>query len=553
LSNIDALTWHGLPIKKAKINAQISDGTLTVSNAEFSGVATAYLKTAGVIGHIGTPSADIEKLSFSFFAEQLPLFLNRANLSTNLPLIETATNTKVAGTITSQDDLWKLNLLSQLNDMDLKLQGSIAKTQDHIRFDNFIFNVAHPNFHKLLSLLNVNTKHVENLNGALKAQGTLNGEQNDFVLSNADISIGIQKINGNLSYTDKGTKKISLTGSMPNLEAERILPRKNFLTDNTGALSKKTFDFSDWNNWDIAVDLKAGRLTYKALDLGNAHVAFTLKDKLFTLTELSGIGQNNKNAQFKATGSLSYVTDPTLKASVSVTDLNIRPDFMIAGRFSFGDGKMSMKGDFDAIGTSVADMVSNLNGKGTALFTDGQFLGVDLQKAEPFIRTAITQKIPQKEFDTQLDRFMKLGKTPVDSVQGAFSIARGVVRFMDMTVKTSNAIANPTQIIWNIPQRTLEITMPFIFNTLTQYPPILLNINFNKHVKSYTPDFTALSNTLGGQINKELEARQQAETLAQEQEQAQVAQKQAETLKSAITQANVVVRETVSNLQGIGD
>lgn len=553
LSNIDALTWHGLPIKTAKIDAQLSDGSLSVSNAEFSGVVTAHLKTAGIIGHVGTPSADIEKLSFSFSAEQLPLFLNRANLDAELPLIKTATNTKIAGTITGQDDLWKLNLLSQLNDMDLKIQGSVAKTPDNIRFDNFIFNIAHPNFHKLLSLLNINTKSVENLNGALKAQGTLNGTPNDFVLSNTDIGIGIQKINGTLSYADKGVKKVSLTGFMPTLEAERILPRQNFLTDETGALSKKTFDFSAWNDWDIDVDLKAGRLTYKALDLGNAHIAFTLKDKLFTLTDLSGTGQNNKQAQFKASGSLSYVTDPTLKASITVMDLGIRPDFMIAGRFSFGGGKMGIKGDFDAIGTSVADMVSNLNGKGTALFSDGQFLGVDLQKAEPFIRTATAQKIPQNEFDAQLDRLLKLGKTPVDSIQGAFSIARGIVRFMDMTVKTSNAVANPTQIIWNIPQNTLEITMPFIFNTLTQYPPILLNINFDKNVKSYMPDFTALSNTIGGQINKELVARQQAETIAQEQEQAQMAQAHAETIKSAIAQANTVVRETISNLQGIGD
>ena len=553
LSTIDALTWHGLPIKTAKINANLSDGTLTVSNAEFSGVATAYLKTSGVIEHIGTPSADIEKLSFSFSAEQLPLFLNRANLSAELPLIETATTTKIAGTITNQDNLWKLNLLSQLNDTDVKIQGTIANTQDNIRFDNFTFNIAHPNFHKLLSLLKIDTKPLENLNGVLKAQGTLNGTKTDFVLSNADIGIGIQKINGTLSYANKGVKKISLTGTMPILEAERILPRKNILTDANGALSKTPFDFSAWNDWDISVDLKAGRLTYKVLDLGDAHLAFTLKDKVFTLTNLSGVQQNNKQAKFLTTGSLSYVADPTIKANVEMTDLNIRPDFMIAGRFSFGGGKMSMKGNFDATGTSVADMISNLNGNGSTIFTDGQFLGVDLQKAEPFIKTAIAQKMPQNEFDTQLDRFMKLGKTPVNSIQGDFSIARGVVRFMDMTIKTQNAIANPSQIVWNIPQNILEITMPFVFNTLTQYPPILLNINFDKNTKSYLPDFTALSNTISGQINKEIVARQQAETIAQEQKQAQIDEVHAETIKSSITEANSAVRETLSSLQGIGD
>ena len=550
----DTLTWHNLPITKGALSGTVKDGQLTLSNAEFSGVATAALRTAGVISNIGTPTAGVNNLSFSFSASQLPLFLGRAGLTSTLPLFNKADQTKIAGSITNTDNLWKSNVMAQLNESELKLNGTVALTEDAIRFQDFNFNIAHPNFHKFLALINIDSKPVENLNGALRTQGILNGTTDNFTLSNADINVGIQKMTGNLTYADNGTKKLTVNVSSPALEAERILPKMTKLKETNGTFSKKTFDFSKWDNWDISLTLNAGRLIYKVLDLNDAKLGFSFKDKVFTLSQFSGIQRGNSNAKFNTSGTLSYVSTPTLKANIEVSDLAVRPDFMIINKFSYGGGKMGIKGSFDTSGSSIADMVDNLNGNGATIFADGQFIGLDLAKVAPLVETATRQNMPKDTFDTQMQRITNLGKTPVQSASGIFSIAKGIVRFMDMTIKTPTATATPTQISWNIPASVLNISAPFQINGLTGYPPLIFNIDMNKTQKSYGVDYSDLSNMVSGLIQKDVYAKEQAEqqmaaALAeQERINKETAFKQTiEQARQAVQQASESVKESADD------
>ncbi|MGN1062715.1 MAG: AsmA-like C-terminal region-containing protein, partial [Alphaproteobacteria bacterium] len=379
------------------------------------------------------------------------------------------------------------------------------------------------------------------------------GSGTDLTLTNADVSVGIQRLTGTLAYTDTGVKKLVINVTSPALEGERFIPQNTVVFAQTGGLSATPFDFSALDNWDIDVNLTAGRLTYKALDLSNAKLAFSGKDKVLTLSEFSGIQRANNEAKFKATGSLSYIGDPTLKASVEVSDVAVRPDFMIVNKFSFGGGKMAMKGDFEATGTSPADMMAHLNGKGAAAFTGGQFLGVDLAKTVQLIRQATAEKMPQETFDAHMNRLMSLGKTPITSLSGSFSAAKGVVRFMDMVLKTPLAEASPTQIVWNIPQSAIEITMPLTLNAFTHFPPIILSVVMDHQGKSYSADYTDLSNAVAGVVKKEVMTRQNIENEAEAIAMEQKRQDREDMLKQAVLQANTRVGQTAQELQNISD
>lgn len=558
-TKFNALTWHKLPITKGTINGTLQDGKLTISQAEFNGVATASLKTSGSISGLGTEAAMIDNLSFSFSAQQLPLFLERARLVSNLPLFKDASNAKMAGSITNADNMWKSNIMLQLNDTAMKLNGGIAFVNNEARFDDFNINVTHPNFHKFLSLINVNTKPVEKLNGALRAQGTLKGTAKNLSLTGADISVGIQKVAGSLTYIDNGTKKLVINATSPALEGERFIPQIK-LTDTKGGLSKKTFDFSKWDNWDITVQLNTGRLLYKVLDLMDAKLDFTLKDKVLTLSQFSGIQRGNSNAKFDVFGQLSYVNTPTIKANVELADLTVRPDFMIINKFSYGDGIVGLKGTFNASGTSVADMIDNLNGNGHAIFSQGQFIGLDLSKVEPLVRFATNKNMPQKDFDAQMNRLTKLGKTAVESLFGDFSIAKGVVRFMDMTLKTPSATATPTQIVWNIPASTLNVSAPIQINGLNNYPPIILTVDVNRTKKVYNVDYSDLSNIVSGQVQQvldaQIQAKKQAEITAKKQEQQlqeQERQNKIAAIQKIIEEAQKTVPLAINELQDVSD
>lgn len=558
-TTFNALTWHHLPITKGLLNGTLKNGILTIDQAEFNGVATASLKTNGSISGIGTQTATIDNMSFSLSAEQLPLFLERAGLTSELPLINKASDTKVAGSITNEDNMWKSNIMLQLNEATMKFNGSMAFVENETRFKDFNININHPNFHKFLTLINIDTQQVKNLNGALRAQGTINGTAKDLSLTGADISVGVQKITGSLSYSDNGTKQLVINASSPALEGERLLPQIS-LTDTNGNLSKKTFDFSKWDNWDVSVQLNAGRLSYKALDLINAKLGFTLKDKVLTLSQLSGMQRGNSNAMFNVNGLLSYVNTPTIKTNIELSDLTVRPDFMIINKLSYGGGTMGLKGTFNTSGTSIADMVDNLNGNGHTSFTNGQIIGLDLAKVEPLVRFATNKNMPQKEFDAQMNRITKLGKTPVESLSGEFSVAKGVARFMDMTLKTPTATAVPTQIVWNIPISTLNISAPLQINGLSKYPPIILTVDMNRVKKTYHIDYADLSNTVSGQVQQVLDtqaqAQQQAELEAKkqaQQAQEQERQNQIAELNKLVEQAQTTVPQIAKELQDVSD
>lgn len=552
-TKFNALTWHNLPITSGMMNGSLKNGQLNLVEAEFTGVATTALKTSAVVSNIGTPNANIDSASFSLTAAQLPLFLGRAGLTSSLPLIMKAAETKAAGSVTGSGGDWKTNILVQLNDASMKFNGGLSRVNDEVRFEDFNFNIIHPNFQKFLQAVNINPQPVRNLTGALRAQGTLNGSDTDLTLTNGDVFVGIQRLNGTVEYANNGTKKLVINAASPALEGERFIPKNNLIITETGQLSQTPFDFKKFDEWDITLNLDAGRLTYKALDLNNAKLKASMKDKVFTLSELSGIQRGNSEAKFNASGTLSYVGDASLKAAVEVSDVAVRPDFMIVNKFSFGGGKMAMKGNFEAVGNSPAAMVSNLSGNGSATFDGGQFIGVDLAKATALIQQSTAENMPQETFDSQMNRLMSLGKTPVTSLSGAFSIAKGVVRFMDMVLKTPTAVASPTQIVWNIPQSALEISMPFTLNAFTQYPPIILGVVMDSQGNSYSADYSDLSDTLAGIVKKEITSQQTAQKEAEAAAAAEAEQSRQETLNQMIEQANTVVRQTIKDLQGVSN
>lgn len=552
-TTLEAFTWHNLPVTNAKIAGTVKDGTLTISNAEFQGVATAALKLTGKASGLGTSGALVNNIAFSFSADQLPLLLGRAGISAQLPLITQANAVKASGSINNNNSAWKTNVQAQLSDATFKIDGDIAVVNDAPHYKDVRFNITHPNFHKFLDLLQLSTTPVKNLNGALRAQGLINGSQEELTLKDAEISVGTQKLNGSMHFQKGDTKKLDLIATSAFIEADRFIVQNDLIVDKNHRLSSKPFDFSKWDNWDISVDIGTNRLTYKTMDLSNARIKATLKDKVFALKELSGVNHGNETARFDLSGSLSYVTTPVLKADFKLADLVVRPDFMIVNKFSYGNGKANLSGSIDTTGNSIADMAQNLNGNGQLNLTNGQFLGMDLAKIPALVKQATDENMSQQDFDTQINRLLTLGKTPINSASGAFTIAKGVVRLMDMVIQTPSAVAAPSQIVWNIADNIVNITMPFALTSLKEYPPIVVSVDVGEKGSAYTPDYTALSGTIANEVKQDLDAKQNARKQAAIRAAMQKAVDQENAVKQAINDANKTVREISQELYGITD
>lgn len=552
-TNFKAFTWHALPITSGLMAGSLKGGVLKIDNAEFSGVATATLNLSGQITGLGTETANIDSMNFNFTAAQLPIFMGRAGLESTLPLFQQATDAKFAGSVSGSNNTYKTNVLLQLSDASIKFSGGIAKVKDMLRFQNLNLNISHPNTQRFLSLINMSNKYADNLTGTLRAQGVLNGDSDDWRLSQGEVSIGVQKLTGQVSYSIKQGKKIAATLASPIFEAERFIPRQTSLFDTNGKLSTKEFNFSAFDDWDIDVKLTAGRLMYKVLDLMNANVAFRIRDRVFTLADFSGKQRNATNSVFKANGTLSWVSEPAVKASIDLTETPVRPDFMIIDRFSFGGGKVAVRGDFTAAGKSPVAMMADLSGNGSASFTGGQIIGADFTGIDSLVKTTMSQNASQQTFDAGMQRLLHSGKTTVTSLGGGFTISGGTLRFMDMSLRTPTTLANPTQVTWDLPRQTLEVSIPVKLNDYPQFPPFVLGLTADGDKSVYTTDYADLSNAVSGIVKREISTQEEQAHQEQLAAQEQAIRQRQNAVKQAITQANTIVKQTGRDLQNIGN
>ena len=144
--------------------------------------------------------------------------------------------------------------------------------------------------------------------------------------------------------------------------------------------------------------------------------------------------------------------------------------------------------------------------------------------------------------EADVQRVLHSGKTPILSLAGNYTAAGGIVRMMDMTTDMANAVANPTQIVWNIPKRTLEISVPVVLKPLNTLPPFILGISVSGHKGTYTPNYKDMLDLLSGRsqeiLNKSLkEQEEETRTLALQKKEERLAESQTltEQARQAVT------------------
>jgi hypothetical protein len=114
--------------------------------------------------------------------------------------------------------------------------------------------------------------------------------------------------------------------------------------------------------------------------------------------------------------------------------------------------------------------------------------------------------------------------------------------------------------VWNIPATALNVSAPLQINGLNNYPPIVLTIDAQRAKKTYSVDYSDLSNLVSGQVQQILDAKAQAQQKAKlvAQEQAQQKQEQErrnqiEALNNLVKQAQTTVPNIAKELQDISD
>lgn len=549
---ITEATLLNLPIGKAGVLATLNKGILTFDKLQLQNMATASLSAAGSISGIGS-HLKISDFALDFAAKQTSLFMQRAGLTSVWNWLNKAEEVYLTTRLNMVDNKWDIATQTTVSDFNARLNGTIVEGENQTLYQNLVLDVAHPNFQTALKLIYPQKKILPALDGSFKMKGTLNGAAQDFTLSDVSTSVGIQRLNGDIAFTDKGGQKLVAHLTTPSFDAGKFLPDGLFGFTGSPLDAQKPLDLSALATWDIDMKLNADQFLYQTIDLRNAACYLTVRDKILTLVDLSGEQRGETTSPFKVSGSLSFVQEPILKMAADIANIPLRSDFLLLNRMAFGNGFASLKLNASGHGKTPAEILNSLDGSGELVVNNAQWIGVDLSAVPLMIQSVIQNMDTQASFENQMKRLLNSGKTAIDTIMGKFSISEGIVRFLDMSLKAKGIYSNPMQLSWKIPSQALDVAMPISLEGLSHLPPFALLIKGTPSKKTYETNFTDLSMAIAQIVDQGTarQVRQQEQMTAQALQAAQ--QTRENQMKEAVQSANEAVRSVENRLMEVSN
>ncbi len=536
-------TLFNLPMPDGGVIASLKDNVLTLETFVARNVATASLLASGTISGFGTPNVNIADVSFEMEATQLPLFMERAQLTSSYPLIQTAQEASFAVQASGAANKWTINGVASLNKALLKINGDLARTGTMTLFQNTAFEMTHPDFHAFMKLVKPDFEGFPKLTGGFKASGVFSGSEQSFEIQNGELSIGIQKLLGRLSYTGKETRQLNLTLQAPSLDMAQWLPDFDPIYSPQSGFSIKPFALDGWDAWNLDVNLKANQLLIRHVDLRQAEMALSLRDKTLMLSRLKGLYKGEENTAVDISGSFVWSSTPVLDMTVKLDNIGLRQDFMIFDKMGVGSGLLSSSFHVRGEGESPWAMISSMTGEGTLSLKNNTLFGVDLEQVTPIITRALQTAENKDTLNAQIAQAIQSGRTPLNSIVGRFSMTNGVLRMQDGVVKTPSTIADPTRFVLDFPKQSIDLQMPVKLTAFKNLPVFSIQWVSEQGSVRYVPDFSALLQSVSDVIQNEVSeaaAQQQEQKLKEANERIQERQKQA---AAAAEEATTRVRQ----------
>lgn len=496
------ITFHQLPIRKGDLSGNLTNGLLKLDTLTTQDMATAALTGSGEFAEIGNDNLNIKNLKLDIHAKQLKLFMERANLETQNGFLKKTNEIQTTLQLSEDKNIWTILMQNKIGDLETRVSGKINTQTDIPSYEGIQFTLTYPSFQKFMKTVVGTNSMNTSLDGSLTLHGIINGNAQNFKLTNGDLKIGPQQLttDGHVEISDT-QKAFSLNILTPSFDIEKyILNDFKKLTESESE-ANHAFNFSILDKWQAKIKINTNQLLYKSLDLKNAVLDLSVQNKVLTLNELSG-SQNTTDDLFKASGSLSWTDIPEIRGNIHTTNSILGSNFLSGNKMSFGNGSLTMDTDFSAKGKTPNEMKSSLTGRGTLSIENPIWIGTDLEKVTPLIEQTIKNQDTKTTFDVTLNRLLNSGKTTLESLSGPFAIDKGVIKMVDTSLKTAGLYSNPMQIIYNIPTNTLDISIPISLEAYPDLPPFALTVKGSPNNLVYQPNFVDLSNSVADIVEK---------------------------------------------------
>lgn len=477
--NVETLIAAGIPVKDIKADLGLLAGDLTIRTVSVGNAAgISSLLTGGLNNLGGVPVAK--------------------DLKTNINISDPAALAKVAGitlpvpakdlgkvllSATFNGALDKPSITSTFNAMaaTLRANGTISPFELGSLFD-LVLDLQHTDAASLLRRMGVAYTPAGDI-GALSTSMRLKGGITGLTFSDLLAKIGNANIGGDGEVRLLGdrpklnavleTNEIVVDPFLPAKKAASISPHRNerakiipagfrFLGDENQTLihliaqiasrwSPAPIDLSVLGALDADITLTSPKITYHSYQLDDANLVTELKDKVLTLKDFTG---SVFDGAFQSSAIINAaVANPQLSGLVTLGDMDIGKASKAAG-VGGASGKLTTRVEVAALGNSVADYISSLNGQGAI-----QIKGVKGDTAltdMPVIGLALGPLLKVFELlNTGLGVLAKTGLGDTD-VTSTFTIQNGMIKTDDARM-ISNIYDGQLAGTINLPSWTMDV------------------------------------------------------------------------------------------------
>lgn len=476
--SVQNLTASGIPMRDINADIGLVAGDLTIRNVSVGNVAGVSSVMTGALNNLGgVPEAKALKTDVRIgdlaalaktFDEELPI-----------PAKDIGT---VSMTATVDGALTKPSLVSQLQTLDatINARGSVSPFELGSLFD-LVIDMEHTDFATLLGRLGVPYQPSGDI-GAMSASTRLKGGITGITFSDLLAKVGNANIGGSGDLRLLGdrpklnavleTNEIVVDPFLPAQKAASLSPYspepkvipagfrffgeeesglKHLIAQIASRWSKAPIDLSALGLIDADVNLTSPKITYHSYHLENANLVTEVKNKVLTIKDFTG---SVFDGAFQSSAVINAATaQPQLSGLVTLGDMNIAKASQAAG-VGGATGKLTTRVEVAALGNSVADYISTLNGKG-AISVSG--IKGDAPLADmPVVGLALGPLLKVFELlNSGLGAFAKtgLGETNVSST---FVIQNGVIQTNDARMLSNLYDGNLAGSI-NLPAWTMDV------------------------------------------------------------------------------------------------
>ena len=416
----------------------------------------------------------------------------------------------------------------------LKGEGKVENFPN-VRFSDTKLSTTFAEARNFLSFFKGGENILPNLTGPFELSLTGSGNKENLIIKEFSSKTNKQILNGNFDLNIKD-QNLRADITSPDLDLNLFLPsiqKISFLNENTFAINVKP-------KWQAELTLKADAASYEGEKYTQMNGKLSLKDMVLNIPSFEAVAENKEKASVQ--GKIVFGTPTIVEGKVVIPQIPVNKDTLLLNSLSFGEGKVSVNGDFKASGNSWNAFARSIRAQGQFSWQNGLEKGINIKELSSLVKRTLKQKGLEEEINAQIDHALANGKSNFSIKPTKFKVEQATLSFEELKGETPDANFSADKGTYSLLTKKLNTTLSIIFNNYQTFPSFDLLIKNN----SLAPQIDAFKSALKQEIRIEIDQQKQKE---RKQEEEEAKRKQDDILE----EAQMILIQTEGKVENLKD